>query len=88
MVSVYKCGSSDKWSPLFSFRTANDSSNWSPIVAVYGDMGVVNAQILPSIQEAVEHHKFDTIIHLGDFAYDMKDVSSHSCRHFITISAI
>lgn len=69
----YHCGSSRQgWSPEFSLRTmpANDTE-WSPVLAVYGDMGNVNAQSLPYLQEEAQGRSIDAVLHVGDFAYDM-----------------
>ncbi|KAI3383886.1 hypothetical protein SNEBB_008838 [Seison nebaliae] len=40
-------------------------------LAVFGDMGNVNAQSLPRLQTEVLANHFDAILHVGDFAYDM-----------------
>ncbi|KAK9512350.1 hypothetical protein O3M35_000795 [Rhynocoris fuscipes] len=70
---IYHCGSNDGWSPLFWFKTVNPSESWSPHLAVYGDMGNINARSLPRLQEETQRHVYDAILHVGDFAYDMKD---------------
>lgn len=70
---VYKCGSELGWSDQFSFRTANDSTNWSPKILLYGDMGVTNNRALPLLKREVEKENVDSIIHVGDFAYNMDD---------------
>lgn len=70
---VYKCGSTLGWSKQFSFRTANSSANWPIRVAVYGDLGITNARILPTLQMNVEKQLYDAVIHVGDLAYDMHE---------------
>ncbi|XP_014275552.1 acid phosphatase type 7 [Halyomorpha halys] len=70
---VYKCGSEWGWSDQFSFRTANDSTNWSPKILLYGDMGNTNNQALPVLKNEVDQENVDAIIHVGDFAYNMDD---------------
>ncbi|ROT76163.1 Iron/zinc purple acid phosphatase-like protein [Penaeus vannamei] len=35
------------------------------------DMGAVNAQSLPRLQEEVQRGMYDAVIHVGDFAYNM-----------------
>lgn len=68
----YVCGSSNGWSPVFSFKTVkSDFSNWSPHIAIYGDLGNENAQSIPRLQQDTERGMYDAIIHVGDFAYDM-----------------
>lgn len=73
-IYVYRCGSNSGWSEEFSFRTIPDpgrEKNWSPYVAIFGDMGFENAQALPCIQDEANKKTFDAILHVGDFAYDM-----------------
>ena len=47
----------------------------SPRVAIFGDLGNVNAQALPRLQEETQSDFYDMIIHNGDFAYDMDTVA-------------
>ena len=46
---VYQVGSEAGWSELFSFTSMQTGVNWSPRLAVYGDMGSENAQSLPRL---------------------------------------
>lgn len=55
----------------------SDLNNWAPSIAIYGDMGNVNAQSLPRLQAETQDGMYDAIIHVGDFAYNMDDVSKH-----------
>jgi acid phosphatase type 7 len=72
----YHCGSAKYgWSPLFFFTTMNSGSDWSPRFAIFGDLGNLNAQSLPFLQEEAMQGRIDTILHVGDFAYDMDSVS-------------
>ena len=48
----------------------------SPRVAMFGDLGNVNAQALPRLQEETQSDLYDMIIHNGDFAYDMETVTT------------
>lgn len=78
-VTGYHCGSDVGWSGVYWFRTApEEESNWSPHLAVYGDMGNENAQSLAKLQQEVQRGLYDAIIHVGDFAYDMDSVSNFS----------
>lgn len=65
----YRCGSDEGWSRVFTFKSAAANSDWAPELAIFGDLGVENAQSLPRLQQ--ELHRYDAIIHNGDFAYDM-----------------
>lgn len=67
----YHCGSDLGWSSVYYFTTPSDESTWSPHLAIYGDLGSVNAQSLARLQEEVQAGVYDAILHVGDFAYDM-----------------
>lgn len=67
---VYHCGSNLGWSSQFWFKTP-PLSDWSPNIAIFGDMGNENAQSLPYLQEETQRGLYDAILHVGDFAYDM-----------------
>ena len=70
-VGCNSCG----WSDLFEFSTfPSYDENWSPTLALYGDMGNVNAVSLPTLQKEAQSGKYDLILHVGDFAYDMYNV--------------
>jgi acid phosphatase type 7 len=49
-------------------------SNWSPRLALFGDLGNANSQSLPFLQEETINNHFDAILHVGDFAYNMDTV--------------
>ncbi|XP_022906271.1 acid phosphatase type 7 [Onthophagus taurus] len=68
---VYHCGSDQGWSAEFWFKTPPDSETWQPTLAIFGDMGNENAQSLGRLQEEAQRGLYDTILHVGDFAYDM-----------------
>lgn len=67
----YHCGGNQGWSSLFTFRTNQLDANWSPRLAVFGDMGNENAQSLPRLQKDTAEEMYDAFLHVGDFAYDM-----------------
>lgn len=60
---------------MFFFTTVDSSTNWSPKLLIYGDMGNINARSLPFLQEEVIRNEYSAILHVGDFAYDMFNVS-------------
>ena len=76
MVLDYRTGSDCGWSDVFWFKTF-PSGTWSPRLAVYGDMGNINAVSLPRLQRETQSGMYDMILHIGDFAYDMFDVSQN-----------
>jgi hypothetical protein len=57
-------------SDVFNFTTF---AKGYPVVrmAVYGDMGVINAQALQALTNELNSNQFDMIVHVGDLAYDM-----------------
>ncbi|XP_076441742.1 acid phosphatase type 7-like [Babylonia areolata] len=68
----YTCGSgSEGWSDMFSFSAMKEGSDWSPRLAVYGDLGNVNPASLPRLQLETEQGMYDAVLHVGDIAYDM-----------------
>ncbi|CAG2120992.1 unnamed protein product, partial [Medioppia subpectinata] len=55
------------------FKTLNEGIDWSPKIAIYGDLGNVLAESLGPLQEEAQQGVYDMIMHLGDFAYDLHD---------------
>lgn len=88
---LYHCGSTDGWSAMYYFTTMKSGTNWSPRFAVYGDMGNVNAQSLPRLQEEIQGNMYDAVLHVGDLAYDMDSddakVGDEFMRQIETIAA-
>jgi hypothetical protein len=61
---------------VFSFKTHPEiGTTWSPRIAFVGDMGSENAASLPFLQKEVLQDTLNMVIHVGDFAYDLDDVS-------------
>ncbi|XP_075545962.1 acid phosphatase type 7-like [Dermacentor variabilis] len=67
---MYHCGSAEGWSAVYTFRVAPWDSS-SATIAVFGDLGSLNARSLPALQQDTHTKKIDAVLHLGDFAYDM-----------------
>lgn len=74
----YQCGSELGWSEVFWFTAIKEGSDWSPRFAVYGDLGNVNGQSIPRLQQEVHRNNFDAILHVGDMAYDLHTVGSEN----------
>ncbi|KAF6023965.1 hypothetical protein EB796_012945 [Bugula neritina] len=70
------------WSPLFSFRATPSGPNWSPVVAIYGDLGNVNGRSIGRLQTEAQYGTIDAVFHIGDFAYNLDDVSKLT-KHII-----
>ena len=50
----YRVGSNVTLSDLFFCTSFNNNSDWSPHIALYGDMGNVNAQSIPRLQRETQ----------------------------------
>lgn len=55
---------------IFKMRSMADS-NAAYSIALYGDLGLKNAQSVPRLSQHVDESRYDLIIHNGDFAYDL-----------------
>ena len=76
VVIDYKVGSKEtSWSDVYYFRTLPSGNNWLPSLAIYGDLGLQNKQSLPFMKKDVHKNIYNVIFHIGDFAYDLQDVS-------------
>lgn len=64
---MYHVGSEFGWSPIFWFAAVKNGSDWSPRLAVFGDLGNENAKTLPRLQEDAQSGAFDAILHVGAF---------------------
>nr|CAD7203935.1 unnamed protein product [Timema douglasi] len=67
-VAVYHCGSELGWSTVFWFKTRPEGQSWSPMLAVYGDLGNSYAESLTLLQKEAQRGLYDAFIHAGDFA--------------------
>ncbi|BFZ07355.1 hypothetical protein BsWGS_10394 [Bradybaena similaris] len=59
------------YSDIFYFRTWPSGNNWSPSLAIFGDLGNENPQSLARLEMDAVQGMYDGILHVGDFAYDM-----------------
>jgi hypothetical protein len=60
----YKCGSDEEWSEVFKFK-AIKSDNFSPRLAVFGDLGHENGRSIPQLKTDVKNGLYDAILHIG-----------------------
>jgi acid phosphatase type 7 len=81
---IYHCGSNQGWSAEFFFKTFPSGSDWSPKIALFGDMGNENIESLPRLQQETQRGLYDAIIHVGDFAYDMNTDNARVGDEFMT----
>ncbi|XP_077519224.1 acid phosphatase type 7-like isoform X2 [Amblyomma americanum] len=68
---MYHCGSADGWSAAYTIHVAPSGSS-SATLAVYGDLGNANSRSLSTLQREAQTKGIDAVLHVGDFAYDMK----------------
>lgn len=72
MISAYHCGSDVGWSDVFFFTALNDSTSFSPRIALYGDLGNENPQSLARLQKETQLGMYDVILHIGELRMDRK----------------
>jgi len=60
----------DGWSDIFSFKTLPEERT-ALNIAMFGDLGVVNAQTLELLETEAKNRAYDMIIHVGDMGYDL-----------------
>jgi len=70
---LYRVGSDQGWSSYYFTKTVMDGQNWSPTLALFGDLGNDNAISLPYLQKGAGSGLFHAVLHVGDFAYDMDE---------------
>lgn len=73
-VYTYVVGNEYEFSDEHVFQAMPAGQDWSPRLAVYGDLGNVNAQSLARLETEAYAGMYDAILHVGDFAYDMRDL--------------
>jgi len=79
----YYCGSSLGWSSIYWFEALRTDKDFQPKIAVFGDLGTVNGQSIPRLQQHVHSGDFDAIIHNGDFAYNLDDENGNRGDEFM-----
>ena len=78
------CGSGGNWSVRYTLRTLG-GADWSPTLAVYGDMGKDNAVSLPWLVEEATTGGIDGVLHIGDIAYNLFNVCALCCVRNLTL---
>lgn len=58
----------------------SEASN--PTFAVYGDLGWENARSIPYLIKDAEEERIDGVLHCGDLAYDLNEVSTSRRYHY------
>ncbi|XP_055842591.1 acid phosphatase type 7-like [Episyrphus balteatus] len=80
---AYTCGSTLGWSAIFWFTPPSKKADWSPRLAIFGDLGNENAQSLSRLQADTQEGMYDAVIHVGDFAYDMDSQNANVGDEFM-----
>ncbi|CAG0921665.1 unnamed protein product [Notodromas monacha] len=85
----YRVGSKLVWSEWIECQptAASNSTDWSPRLAVFGDLGLVNAQSIPRLLQDTKRGIYDAVLHVGDFAYDMYENSGRTGDLFMDMIA-
>lgn len=52
---------------MFAFNAIKSGEDWSPRLALYGDLGSVNAKSISYLQEDAQRGNYDAILHVGKF---------------------
>jgi hypothetical protein len=65
---VYHVGGPKGWSDIFFFRAMQTNRDYSPTIALFGDMGNENAIALSSLQELAQGGHIDAVMHVGKFS--------------------
>ena len=61
----YHCGGMEGWSAIYEFKALQSGVDWSPRMAVFGDMGSVNAKSISFLQEETQQGLYDAFLHVG-----------------------
>jgi hypothetical protein len=61
----------------------DEDENVSITFAFFGDFGSTNAVSLPKLQDETHQRIYDLLIHDGDMAYDLDDVSVQSQNDYL-----
>ncbi|XP_054166766.1 acid phosphatase type 7-like [Oppia nitens] len=67
----YSVGSHKSWSKQYEFISFPEDQNWSPTVALVGDMGYDNGRSINSLSVNTLKGKYDAVIHIGDIGYNL-----------------
>lgn len=68
----YRCGGPTfGWTRNYTFKTLPAGTDWSPKLAVYGDLGYVNGKILKHLIKHTDEGTIDAVVHTGDIGYDL-----------------
>ncbi|KAI6176264.1 Purple acid phosphatase [Aphelenchoides bicaudatus] len=67
----YRVGSEYAYSNVFSFKGLKERDDGGYKFAVFGDFGYVNARSLGRLQNLTQFGELDTILHVGDYGYDL-----------------
>lgn len=64
---MYSCGNGILMSDVYKFVSIKNGTNWSPRIALFGDLGYVNPQSVPRLINDSKKEMYDAIFHVGKF---------------------
>lgn len=64
---MYSCGNGVLMSEQLTFVSMKDGSDWSPRIALFGDLGFVNPQSVPRLINETKKGMYDAIFHVGKY---------------------
>ncbi|RWS03782.1 iron/zinc purple acid phosphatase-like protein, partial [Dinothrombium tinctorium] len=81
----YRCGNDGVWSEVHSFTTVKNRQDWSPRMAIYGDLATKSGggRCFESLAERVKNKKYDIVFHVGDLAYNMDSYNARVGDQFM-----
>ncbi|XP_017494285.1 PREDICTED: acid phosphatase type 7-like, partial [Rhagoletis zephyria] len=73
----YRAGNAEHgWTKTFNFTTKPEvEESWSPRIAIYGDLGLINGVSIPFINKQVAEGAYDAIFHVGDISYNLDSLN-------------
>ncbi len=83
----YQCESDGKYSEVFKFKAISNSSNFSPRLAIYGDLGHENGVSIPQLVTDVKNGLYDAILHIGLLILKIIHIWNNYNFYFIDINS-
>ena len=69
-----------------TLKVLDASETASLTFAVYGDLGWENARSVPFLEKDVDYGHIDGVLHCGDIAYDLYEVSYISTKNYTLLA--
>ncbi|PFX26343.1 Iron/zinc purple acid phosphatase-like protein [Stylophora pistillata] len=82
----YRCGGGDYWSEVYTFKTPRSGEDWSPRIALYGDLGT-DGQSLSLLTSEALNGNFDVILHVEFYFFYHKYGSEQIANQYKWLEA-